>query len=537
MPNLIKYNVSAETLALKKGNFWIGTGDVPKGPTSTTGYWNGITPPDGGYTIYLNKASNGPSIYTPSNDAQLIDNTNKIAGTSYTTVNECFNYYAGQSDKMVFNKNYSSLITNGLVFNVDASFTPSYPRNGTTWYDISSGGNNGTLVNDPTFSSSGGGSFVFDGTDDEVNTSYGPTLGDFTICIWFKDNASATYGRLVDKSYTGGFWLGRNASTPNSWGGGIKETSDPYGIFLTLTDGQWNYLTSIRSGSTHILYGNGITNTTSNTVTSSSLDSTTISIGAWSGPETSQRFKGSIGKVQVYNRALTSAEVLQNYYQGSIVTSNLLVVLDASNLVSYDGTGTTWRDLTSNGSNGTLYNGPTFSSDGGGSIIFDGSDDYSDISIPSITSYGTITICAFIKWLSFGDDMFFGMTTYDVWTYANTLGFNNGAGNVVGINSSTVNGLGLLGNWKHYTFVMNSSGLLSNNKIYINGVSVGSLSAVVGGDGNAPGFATNLRLCGWNNNGGYRGNLQYGNFQVYNRELTVGEINQNFNAQRDRFGI
>ena len=55
MPNAIKYNVSAETLALKKGNFWIGTGDVSKGPTSNTGYYNGITPPSGGYTIYLNK--------------------------------------------------------------------------------------------------------------------------------------------------------------------------------------------------------------------------------------------------------------------------------------------------------------------------------------------------------------------------------------------------------------------------------------------------------------------------------------------------
>ena len=73
MPNAIKYNVSAETLALKKGNFWIGTGDVSKGPTSNTGYYNGITPPSGGYTIYLNKANNGPSIYTVTNDAQLIN--------------------------------------------------------------------------------------------------------------------------------------------------------------------------------------------------------------------------------------------------------------------------------------------------------------------------------------------------------------------------------------------------------------------------------------------------------------------------------
>ena len=59
MPNSIKYSTSAQTLALKKGNYWIGTGDVGKGPTSTTDYYNGISP-SGGYTIYLNKASGGP---------------------------------------------------------------------------------------------------------------------------------------------------------------------------------------------------------------------------------------------------------------------------------------------------------------------------------------------------------------------------------------------------------------------------------------------------------------------------------------------
>ena len=51
MANPIKYNTSAETLALKKGNFYIGTGDVGKGPTSSTGYYNGITPPSGGFTM------------------------------------------------------------------------------------------------------------------------------------------------------------------------------------------------------------------------------------------------------------------------------------------------------------------------------------------------------------------------------------------------------------------------------------------------------------------------------------------------------
>jgi hypothetical protein len=98
MPNAIKYNVSAQTLALKKGNFWIGTGDAGKGPTSSTDYWNAITPPSGGYTIYLNKANNGPSIYTVSTVAQLTGLTSSIAGQTLTTSGACFNYFATQTD-------------------------------------------------------------------------------------------------------------------------------------------------------------------------------------------------------------------------------------------------------------------------------------------------------------------------------------------------------------------------------------------------------------------------------------------------------
>ena len=106
MENPIKYNTNPESLALKKGNFWIGTGDVAKGPTSTTGYYNGITPPAGGYTIYLNKASGGPSIYVASNDSDLITLTNKIADSNYSTVAECLSYFAGQSDRFVLNFDY-----------------------------------------------------------------------------------------------------------------------------------------------------------------------------------------------------------------------------------------------------------------------------------------------------------------------------------------------------------------------------------------------------------------------------------------------
>jgi hypothetical protein len=315
MPNAIKYSTTGDTLSLKKGNIFFGVGDVGKGPSSATTYYNGVTPPSGGYTIYSYNAAQTSklSFHTAVNDSALITYTNGVSGQNFTTATQCLNWYATQSNYVCVNRDYEGIVTNGLVLNVDAGFTPSYTSSGNTWYDLSYGGYNGDLVNGPTFNSSNGGSIVFDSVDDEVNTTYGPTLGDFTIGIWFKDNGTPQYGRLVDKSYTNGFWLGRNDTTPNSWGGGIKETSFPYGIFLNLTDGQWNYLVSIRSGTTHILYGNGIANTTSNTVTSSALDSTTFSIGAWSGSENSQRFKGNIAVVQVYNRALSGAEVLQNY--------------------------------------------------------------------------------------------------------------------------------------------------------------------------------------------------------------------------------
>jgi hypothetical protein len=193
------------------------------------------------------------------------------------------------------------------------NFNPYYFGN-TSWRDTSGNGNNGTLTNNPTYSAINKGTVVFPGTvENRVQTSYGPTFTDFTVSLWFKDNNSVQFGRLIDKNYIGGFWLGRNGSTANSWGGGIQEASGPYGIYLTLTDGQWHFLTSIRSGTTHILYGDGINNTTSNTVSATALDSTTLAIGAWSGGINSQYFIGNISIVMMYNRALSATEVLQNY--------------------------------------------------------------------------------------------------------------------------------------------------------------------------------------------------------------------------------
>jgi len=91
-------------------------------------------------------------------------------------------------------------------------------------------------------------------------------------------------------------------------------------------------------------------------------------------------------------------------YNNRIVTDGLVLCLDAASKRSYPGTGTTWTDL-KGVNNGTLTNGPTFDTGNGGSIVFDGSDDY--ISVPSFTSdlpSHSFSLELVFKWDSYGTD-------------------------------------------------------------------------------------------------------------------------------------
>ena len=312
MSNPIKYSTGTESLALKKGNFYIGTGDVGKGPTSSTGYYNGISPPEGGYTIYLNKETGGPSIYTASNDAQLISLTNSIAGTSYTTVNECLVYFAGQTDKMVLNRNYEGIVTDGLIFNLDAGFTPSYPKSGTTWYDVG-GTNNGTLTNGPTFSADGGGgSIVFDGVDDYVICTKIITTIPFTISSWFNIsiiNRRESHLLTQDIGGNSGRLLFRvlDNNKIELFIGGERLLA-----ISQIVTNTWYHVTCIRhSFGVGSIYINGVLDVSGNLNTNSIADTNTV-ISYF--PRVSEfSFPGEIAITQIYNRALSADEVLQNY--------------------------------------------------------------------------------------------------------------------------------------------------------------------------------------------------------------------------------
>jgi hypothetical protein len=106
----------------------------------------------------------------------------------------------------------------------------------------------------------------------------------------------------------------------------------------------------------------------------------------------------SINKCFIYNRKLTQSEFQQNYYQGTIVTSVLTFEIDAGNLVSYGGVGTTVYDLTTTGVTGTLTNGPIWTYLSGGTFSFDGVDDYVILSSGLTSGTESFTISCFLKY-------------------------------------------------------------------------------------------------------------------------------------------
>lgn len=222
-------------------------------------------------------------------------------------------------------------------------------------------------------------------------------------------------------------------------------------------------------------------------------------------------------------------------YNTSIVRDGLVLHLDAANPKSYPGTGTVWKDLSGNGYNGTLVNGPTISS---GALMMDGVNDIVTItSWPNTSSTtGFYTVEMLVKWKQSSSDMFMGFTTYDVYTAGGHLGFNTGDGDVYGINLSKVNQLGLVGNWAHYTFVFNTQ--VQNNEIWINAKNE-PLSQQLGTTNltSTRSFSTQVNIGSWPNGNQYAPYLDVSYFRIYNKKLSSSEIKQNFNALRGRYGI
>jgi hypothetical protein len=209
---------------------------------------------------------------------------------------------------------------------------------------------------------------------------------------------------------------------------------------------------------------------------------------------------------------------------GSIITSGLILNLDAGNVASYPGTGTTWTDLSGNSYNATLTNGPTFTSLFGGNIVFDGTNDYAVSTVTGGLGSGNFTL-EFWYYKITDAGMIFnsrsGGTGSDGIDISRTLGITT-SGTVIFSATSVSNST-----WTN-VFIGRSSGTMYR---YINSTLIDSTSM-------ANSFTSTTFYIG----GNIGGNVGYLNgympiVRLYNKFLSSDERSTNYNFNRTRFGV
>ena len=207
------------------------------------------------------------------------------------------------------------IVNDGLVLNLDASSPNSYNSyfSATTWKDISKNNNNGTLTNGPTYNSANGGSIVFDGVNDYVDIGIKSSLQpqSITLSVWFKIANNVPVGTLLrNRTYGWALTVSGSTTTSNIY------TSVSNQIIATpsnISTGSYNNITVTYGNSTYYQYLNGTqTYTTSSATNSIYYVDNYIGIGR-DASAASSFFTGNIGQVLIYNKALSSTEVLQNY--------------------------------------------------------------------------------------------------------------------------------------------------------------------------------------------------------------------------------
>ena len=208
------------------------------------------------------------------------------------------------------------VVQSGLVLNLDTGVSSSYPGSGTTWTDLSGQGNTGTLTNGPTYSSSNGGSLIFDGVDDYILTStinHNIGTGDFSYTVWFYATSLRAVGATLcafigngDYSPTFGFDLNNYSNQLGFYWMGWRG----FGSVPSLN--QWNYGVMTRTSGIISGYLNGNICPTTYNVNFSMSNSQNV-IGRSGVNYAPDVFKGNIAQVSIYNRALTASEIQQNF--------------------------------------------------------------------------------------------------------------------------------------------------------------------------------------------------------------------------------
>lgn len=573
VPNTIKYSTATQSEALRKGNFHLGVTDRDYGPSNITGFYNGST--SSNYTTYIWE---GDQIrYNIANsDAELVSFLSSKSGVSFNGITPSLTWAVTQSSVIVLNRNYENIVTDGLILNLDAGFVSSYPRGGTACYDISDRNNNGVLINGVSYVSNVGGVFRLDGTNDRIDVPKslnGFTYNihwdiDWTIECWMymyqPDAAPQTY-KIIYGNYNGcnfsiypgnaaGFMI-YNANNPSTiftaFTFGPKSPSGcPDAISWNTSESSWIYSSAVgkwchfaitsEDGTNYKIYVNGSqrgptkTFDFKNSAGRTANNRVATSNYSWGGEFTGNSSNQvDFSAMRIYNKPLSAVEILQNYQSGllrflgeNIITSGLIMYLDAGYSGSYTTASNTWLDISGIGNNATV-DGATYSSAGGGTLVFDGINDRA-VSGNFNVSYLTLNVWVYKTSATASQGICRKNVTWALSQYNGTIQVAPGTSWNFYNTGYTLP----LNTWVNLTYVYAGTGVAGSQILYVNGSAFWNDSI---GSGPLPTNSNQVRV-GFDDNGWWWGG-SIPIVQIYNRVLSAAEVLQNYNAQKSRFGL
>jgi hypothetical protein len=498
----------------------------------TDSFTRGLTTAGNAYPLFFSCAGTG--------SAAILYTANRLPGSpgNYSNANVALNDLITARGYFILESNdpFGGIDADSMFLCLDAEQVSSFPQTGVSWYDLSGVNYTVTGTNNPTWNYNNGRSYwQFDGTDDYFAFSSTPPIAQSTytstVEIWAKSiNNVPTFQVMfgggvqnINQGYYYGFRQD-NANFMYAFYGNDQDGATPRDNRV------WNHYVAVYNQATgaRYRYFNGELLSPSQASGVAATSAQAFTIGAFNDTTTGPQYfyNGYISKVRGYSKELTQDEIKQNYFQSNIVQNGLIFMVDANNIVSYEGSGTTWYNLTGSSGNALLYNGPTYLPQNGGGIDRDNTDDFisASISISSTTNYSVETWFKANPQTGANYNALISAWNYPIGAGGWELQFYNG---VLGVHPTytvayTPNTIA------HAVYTQNGT----ETKIYLNGVlqQTSTTSGVTLNNGSigignlsAPGF------------GGYNLDSTFYNVRLYNKTLTAAEIQQNYQAEQYRF--
>ena len=551
-----KYSTTTPTNALRPspGNVAISVDAGEDGPTSTTGWYNGFKIPEGGYLVIQSTSGNDPDYFPIANDTEMINLVKYTFGqSSISQVRDSLFYFLNNANTIVLDRIPNNVVTTDAFLNIDMSVLASYSSTERTILDLSGNQATGRVNNAPSYKPDPG-VLDFDGTDENI-TYASPLCAGLDAWSWqstvafdvIQEGATSPYYQLYIEEaaiwiaqYANAVGIDMRQDSANVWfdGNGGTNTGAQIGLGNILP-GMFNHFTwTLEQPDIIKGYFNGELEVVIPTGQNGPIRTgspTTI------GSRQSARYlDGQMRDTKTYASTLTEEQVRQNFFLGPIVTDGLDFSFDAANLVSYNPGDTTAfslrpSNIKQNNISGALVNGVGWSKGGGGTWEFDGVDDRITLSSNINLGNGPLpwTVSAWVR------------TT----TTVNALGqgpvaSNDGSGpvySVMGVNQGKivywtyqggwVQFLGVKtvndGEWHNLTWVNYSN---STMDMYVDGVLDRNVANSTSGNNNP------IDAIGNSWAAIFDGDISSINF-YQGKSLSSTEVIQNFEAQRNRFGL